>query len=741
MEFLALLLALLTVVFVLMPVLTFVRMGRLSRELETLRARIDRLERPAASASPGTGPAFAAAGAPAAPSPLEALISPEAPAPVAPSAPLAPVAPTAVDIPDDLEDRIGGRGLLYTGVLVLLFGVSFFLKYAFENQWINETGRVVLGALGGLGLVVAGLRMSGRGLGVFGQALAGGGFAILYLAIYAAFNFYALIGTNVAFGAMLLVTLAAAVAADRQRAQALAVLAVGGGFMTPFLVGGAENAQLTLFSYDALLVIGTMVLALRHQWLGLNALSYTCTVFTLLAWAGRYYTEDQWLRTLLFLTLFCVLFLIILRATSRAAGAVAHVVTTVLATAPLLYHLFAVTITAAHPPAIHIYLIAFTAAGLWLTADPHRPWLRLVVLLGGFIPLFGTLTLPDGMSWVLANVVTIVAVAALHTMALLNRIVRQEERLAGPDLLALQITGLGLFSLLYESLQPSHPDLRGALAAGIAFAAVALWQWLTSRDRVASLNAAALAFTLGAIAVAVQFDGRAAVIGWAAEAAAAVWLGLRAPSLPFQYGGLLLWGMAALRLADGYFTTPAGFTAVLNERSLAIGFVVAMAYALAWMFARHRAEATERTRVALHVAASVLTLLWLTAEIRSYWEVRYENAQAYLYEHVMLSLAWGLYGALLIAIGMRQRYAAVRYIGITILAVASLKVFFYDLWELGGIYRVVGFLAFGVLLVLVSYLYQRRRLVTPPSEAPAPARVGETSGTDGSTPNAVNSQL
>ena len=45
----------------------------------------------------------------------------------------------------------------------------------------------------------------------------------------------------------------------------------------------------------------------------------------------------------------------------------------------------------------------------------------------------------------------------------------------------------------------------------------------------------------------------------------------------------------------------------------------------------------------------------------------------------------------------------------TVLAVTVLKVFFYDLWELGGIYRVIGFLGFGVLLVLVSYLYQRRR--------------------------------
>lgn len=75
----------------------------------------------------------------------------------------------------------------------------------------------------------------------------------------------------------------------------------------------------------------------------------------------------------------------------------------------------------------------------------------------------------------------------------------------------------------------------------------------------------------------------------------------------------------------------------------------------------------------------------------------------------MLSLAWGLYGAAQIAGGLLRRHATARYIGMVVLGAASLKVFFYDLWELGGIYRVVGLLGFGALLVLVSYLYQQRR--------------------------------
>ena len=625
----------------------------------------------------------------------------------------------------DLEGRIGGRWLLYTGVLVLLIGVSFFLKYAFDNAWINETGRVASGGLAGLALIAGGWRLARRDLAAFGQALIGTGLAVLYLSIYAANNFYELIDRLPAFALMVVVTIAAAVIADRQRSQALAFIAVGGGFLTPFLVSGAEDVQLTLFTYDALLIAGTLVLARRHDWVALNALSYVMTSLTVVVWAYEHYRDAMWLRTLLFLTLFCVMFIQILRDSRRSAAPLARLVVALLATAPFLYHLAAVVMTAQHPPAIHIYLIAFTAVGLWLTAEPHRPGLRLFVLAGAYIPLFGTLTLPDGLSWLVPNTVTVVAIAALHVMAILDRVLRQEHELETSELVALHVSLLGLFGLLFQTIEPAYPEYRGAIGAVLALVAIALWQLLQSRDFVASLNACAVAFTLTALAMAVQFDGRAVVVGWAAEGAAATWLGLRAGSFAFQAGGLALWGLAVARLLDRYFTTPAGFTAVFNERALTTFFVVLLAYGLAALYSRYRDTVKDagRTRAVLHVAASIVTILWITAEVGSYWDIRYDTPQAYLYHQLGLSLAWGVYGALLIVLGLRRSYAPDRYIGITVLALTVLKVFFVDLWQLGGIYRVIGFLGFGVLLVAVSYLYQRRRQdsdAVPPASAMTP---------------------
>lgn len=724
----------------LLPVLTFLRLGRLARELEDLSSRVTKLERQRVSAAvaaetPPVAPPHGVVETDPSPDAAASASWPSTPvaAPVtetqaAPLPPLAPGIATTAEAPppasDDLEERIGGRGLLYAGVLVLFFGISFFLKYAFDNAWINETGRTTLGALGGIGFIALGLRLATGGLDTFGHALVGTGFAILYLVVYAALNFYGLIDATTAFALMVLVTLGGAIVADRQRSQALAFIAVAGGLLTPALVGSTEASQLTLFTYDALLVMGTVLLSLRHQWLALNALTYLGTIIIVAAWIDSYYTSREWLRTLLFLTLFCVCFLSILRATRGSRGPVAFAVRALLWTAPVLYHVAAIVIAAAHPPAIHIYLIAFTVVGLWWTVEPYRPVLRLVILIAVLVPMFGSLTLPDGRSWLVPNVVTIVTVAVLHLMALVDRVLRQEESLHGSDLVSLHAAGIGLFALLYNALQPVFPGFRGGLAATVALGAGALWRVFRHRDETAALNAIGLVLVLAALGIAVQFDGAVAVIGWAAEGAVAAWLGVSRRRTAFQVGGVLLWAFAAMRLFETFSNTPNDFTLLFNARALATFFVVATGYVIAARLAAIPQAEGARMRLAVHVIASVLTLGWLTAEIRSFWALRFESPQAHLYEQMLLSLAWGLYGAVLIVIGMVRRYAPLRYIGITVIIVTSFKVFFYDLWELGGIYRVVGFIGLGVLLVLVSYLYQRSRprRAAAPAPEPAPTR-------------------
>ena len=156
---------------------------------------------------------------------VEALETGQAPPPVSPAArPARPhpaaAAPSAAGGPGgfigrlramDWEWLLGGNWLARVGILAVVLGLAFFLKLAFDNDWIGETGRVVLGLLVGSGLLGGGEYWR-RKYAVWAQALTGGGIAILYLSVFAAFALYGLIPPLPALGFFLLVTF------DRRRA-------------------------------------------------------------------------------------------------------------------------------------------------------------------------------------------------------------------------------------------------------------------------------------------------------------------------------------------------------------------------------------------------------------------------------------------------------------------------------------------------------------------------------------------
>jgi uncharacterized membrane protein len=112
----------------------------------------------------------------------------------------------------------------------------------------------------------------------------------------------------------------------------------------------------------------------------------------------------------------------------------------------------------------------------------------------------------------------------------------------------------------------------------------------------------------------------------------------------------------------------------------------------------------------LLVAASALTVVLLSGQNASYWDLQGStSADATFAEGLALSLIWAFYAALLIIVGIRRDYAPIRYAAMVLFGLTIAKVFLVDLSGLEGIYRVLGLLAVGTVLLVVSFLYQRRR--------------------------------
>jgi uncharacterized membrane protein len=203
-----------------------------------------------------------------------------------------------------LESRIGGQWLNRVGIVAVLVGLSYFLKLAFDNNWIGPATQVAIGILAGVALLFWSERFRRKGFPGFAFSLNAIGIGALYLSLWAACQFYHLIPSAAAFFAMVLVTVTSATLSLRQNAELLAALALLGGFLTPVLVSNNQNYEVALFSYLALLDLGTVWVVAIKGWRRLLLGSFVGTGLLFAAWAAGYYTEPQLATTLSFATFF-----------------------------------------------------------------------------------------------------------------------------------------------------------------------------------------------------------------------------------------------------------------------------------------------------------------------------------------------------------------------------------------------------------------------------------------------------
>jgi uncharacterized membrane protein len=217
----------------------------------------------------------------------------------------------AIQVPRniDWELLIGQRGLGWLAVIVLVFSVAFFLRYAFENQWIGALGRVAIGLSGGVGLVLGGWHYFRRGWRIFSQMMTAAGLVLLYLSTYASFAFYHLIPQTVAGGFLMILVVQSALLAARYDAPAIAFMTLAGGLLTPLLMVSEQDQYISLFIYLAFLNAGVMLLAMWRQWrvLGLAALAGTHALYWM--WYSSNYHPEKLVAALCFHGVVFALFL------------------------------------------------------------------------------------------------------------------------------------------------------------------------------------------------------------------------------------------------------------------------------------------------------------------------------------------------------------------------------------------------------------------------------------------------
>lgn len=211
-------------------------------------------------------------------------------------------------IPDtDLSASNDSKGFINAlpkiGVIALVFGLAFFLKYAIDQGWISIYLRLALGGVvGGLMLVLYYLWR--EKYQKYSLALAGGGLAIWYLTVFAAVRMYDLLDLNGGMVLFIVITVIGLLLAYKTKSATLSALTWGGAFLAPMLLGLNTQNYSLLLVYLTIVSVALLASIYYNKNNNMFALVIVGNGVNLLATTmGAYRPENYYLHTMLFLAL------------------------------------------------------------------------------------------------------------------------------------------------------------------------------------------------------------------------------------------------------------------------------------------------------------------------------------------------------------------------------------------------------------------------------------------------------
>jgi len=597
----------------------------------------------------------------------------------------------------DLEEIIGKRWMTWAGVVVLFLSVALFLKYAYDQGWLGRITpgmRVTIGAMFGAGLLVAGDRFVRKHMRALGQGLIGGGLAILYLSLFAAYQMYGIMPQTVAFGLMVIVSAGGIALAVLHDALPVSFLAVLGGFMTPVML--EQDARDALFSYVTLLNLSVLGVALFKRWRPLDMLAFVGTWVLFAAWFGNHYTSLALVPTAAWLLAFFFTFLIL----------------------PFVYHLRHCTTTTVYQFMMSLSHATISFCFLYrvLHADHHRLLAWFVLGMSGCYTALGAISrkrVPDDARGLFGFITLAVVLLTAAVPIRLNLYgVTIAWAIEGPALVYLgyrfryrPVRFGGLVVLLLSVLRifavhwPLHraaftPILNGAFLSVIwvpaALVVYAVIHRLHDREaspedrtlRAASAIAAGF-LTLLILQVEVgqglklkdlpNFARCAVTLVWALGSAAFLAAGLKLRDVAYRVSGLVALIIAIAGVANLHIQDPRGdYFLLLSPRFMTMMLVGAVIFVTASLFRRNRdlcgKEETEVGRY-LFVAAGIFLLLGLSVEFHSYCiQTIADLVQAKSMARMLVTIVW-LFGSIaFLSVGFRTSSQLARAVGTVTLA-------------------------------------------------------------------------
>lgn len=206
-----------------------------------------------------------------------------------------------------LENFIGLKLLHLIGIVVLVVGLSIGVKYAIDEELISEAARIILAYLAGGVLFFFSWKLK-KDYSLFSAILFSGAMASLYFTTYAAYVYYGMFPSWVAFPAMLLLTVYTTYGAISYNRQEIGILGMVGAYGIPFLISQNKENAVLFFSYILVINIGIIFLSFKKMWKMVGRLAMFLTWILLIAWLAERFRQEQFTAGMLFMLVFYLLF-------------------------------------------------------------------------------------------------------------------------------------------------------------------------------------------------------------------------------------------------------------------------------------------------------------------------------------------------------------------------------------------------------------------------------------------------
>ena len=648
------------------------------------------------------------------------------------------------------EQFIGEQLLSKIGIAIVLIGVGIGAKYAIDHNLIGESGRVFAGfavalVLGGFAFVFRTKYQS------FSAVLASGAIGVAYFMTYAAYSFYQLIPSSVAFGGLLVLVLIAVFLAMYYNMAIIAHLGLIGAYILPPLVSDGSKHISYYLLYMLIINIGMLIISIVRKW---PTIQYPVIIWTSIIFLFWFNTDFNFKAdsgiAAMYLVAFFALFVFGIEGRNhwKKDELVGHqmvqldlvgicyfgAIGFVLDKAPFwqtigcniigvgVYYLNKVLFERENRLEFKRIFLALSLFGLSnLLTSFCGDYSYIYVMVTGVLLLFW---LSKEIARNLEEIIGIILLALATICILIEVFIQSYIQLENPPFyknellitVGLAVIAMGITFVLLSRFQPEsykNSAWKTASVFGLLFVLfVGCYGLSVHMDYIQNtefkLSITDLKQSMEQFRKLDQF--KETMVLWQYAWISLTILGIslfRRWILHRQENysnGMMIVGTILLGLSLLGFTGSISTVLSVSEgktywNSFNLAHYALFSGLIGAILAIRSYEKQEDWTKAL----ALLMILWILSLELVQWSLVSGFGAGY---KILLSVLWVSFAVAMIVIGIKRKQAIMRITAMVILGLTMLKMFFYDLSTLSTIYKTVVFIAIGGLLLVGAYFYQ-----------------------------------